>query len=292
MVRTFLACVLGLFMVGCEQEPAATPNVIEFGGDRPVFLDVPTDYDHATPTPLIVYLHGYGGGGYFESRWTGVHNLIEEQGVLFLAPEGAIDAAGKSYWNAFPTCCAGRGDPPLPAVDDVAYLGGLVEDVSAVWNVDPNRVYFMGHSNGGWMAYRMACERADLIAAIAPSAASLYDDPAFCNPSEQVSALHIHGALDDAVPYDGDVGQPGAVASIELWASYNGCQPTRTAASPDYIDIEEARAGAETRVEQITDCPTGITHELWTMEDVGHTPAWNQQYHSLVYDWLAAHAKP
>jgi polyhydroxybutyrate depolymerase len=294
VVRPILVVGLGVVACACGDgaDGVRAPDQYEFGGDRPVFLQVPSSYEHATPTPLVVYLHGYGSVAFVESRWTGVERLVEQEGVLLLAPDGKTDPNGNQFWNAFPPCCDGRGDPPLPPTDDVSYLGALVEEVSAVWNVDPKRIYFLGHSNGGWMSYRMACERADLIAAIAPSAGALYPDPARCRPSEHVSALHIHGELDDAVPYAGDDEQPGAVGSLELWSSYNDCEIGRTPASPDHIDIVASVAGAETRVEQVLACPPGIAHELWSMEGVGHAPAWSDGYARDVFAWLAAHPKP
>jgi membrane protein implicated in regulation of membrane protease activity len=51
-------------------------------------------------------------------------------------------------------------------VDDSTYLHRLLDAVKSAYRVDPTRVYFVGHSNGGFMAYRMACEHATEITAI------------------------------------------------------------------------------------------------------------------------------
>ena len=101
------------------------------------------------------------------------------------------------FWNADSACCDFEHKNP----DDVAYIGGLIDDISRDWPVDKNQVFVLGHSNGGYMAYRMACERADVIAAIGSLAGNASSMPSACTPSQPVGVVHMHGTIDDIVPY-------------------------------------------------------------------------------------------
>src|SRR5262249_16538348 len=156
-------------------------------------------------------------------------------------------------------------------VDDVAYLDGLIREISGVYNVDSRRVYLVGHSNGGFMAYRMACDRAQEIAAIVSLAGATWENPAKCAPDRAVSGLQIHADRDQEVldgggrsSDQGIEGYPGAMGSIERWASYNRCRPAIPSAGKP-LDLD-ALDGAETAVTRIGGCPSGISVELWTIQ--------------------------
>ena len=262
------------------------PDQYEFGGDRPVFLDVPSTYDHGEPTPLLILLHGFGTNGFTQSRVFGYDELFVEHNVLFAAPDGTVNADGKQFWNATDWCCGAAS-----GVDDAAYLLGLVEEISGVWNVDPKRVYFAGHSNGGFMSYRMACDHADKIAGIVSLAGATHLDPADCSPSEPVSVLQIHGDLDDTVQYAGEVGAyPSALESVTQWANLDGCAQTRTT-DPTRLDIEVGLDGAETAVERFDGCPTGLAVDLWTIEGAGHIPSLADTFRAETWAWMEAHPK-
>src|SRR5690606_11379293 len=109
-----------------------------------------------------------------------------------------------------------------------------------------NQVFVLGHSNGGYMAYRMACERADAITAIASLAGNASSMPEACTPSRPVNVVHLHGTADDTVPF------AGAMPSVEQWAMKNGCGTTRTP-TMDY-DFDTAVAGAETHAAATDGC--------------------------------------
>jgi len=270
------------------------PTQVWFGGERAVELMVPVSYDHAEPTPLVIVLHGYGVTARIQLAYSQLGDLVEDAGVLMLAPEGTDDEEGSLFWNATDACCDFYG----VGVDDVAYVGGLIDEVKSVYNVDPARVYLFGHSNGGFMSYRMACERAGDIAAIVSLAGATFDDPAACDPAEPVSVLQIHGDGDDSVDYEGgdnctdrECLYPGAAASLDAWAEYDGCGAGRSQ-DPGRLDLDRNLAGEETRVERQDGCPDGIGLELWTIEGGGHIPAVQSAFPGLVWGWLSAHSKP
>ena len=263
-----------------------------FGGDRPVELQIPDSYDAGVPTPLVILLHGYTASGAIQNGYFGMSAEANQRGVLFAFPDGTIDAMDNRFWNATDACCNFYGSD----VDDSAYLRGLVDDISAAYNVDPKRVHFVGHSNGGFMSYRMACDHADIVASIASLAGAMYDDTSMCGNSEPVHALQIHGDLDDTIEYPGGgvAGfiYPSAVASTEYWAGEAGCD-LMADTTPAPLDLDEGLMGDETTVARYaTNCDAGGSGELWTIVGGGHVPALTDGFSPAVMDFLLSHPKP
>ena len=246
--------------------------------------DAGLSLDEATLYPLVMVLHGYGASGFVQQAYFGAYPLATSGKAFVIAPDGTIDSSGKQFWNADPACC----DFGNTGVDDVAYLGKILDDLLASdWPIDPNRVFLIGHSNGGFMAYRMACERADIIAAIAPLAGLASSQPATCTPSRPVNVLHMHGTADASIPFTSD--GAGAEQSTAQWAQKNGCGTTRTA-GPD-LDLEQNLAGAETHTATVDGCPALGKVEQWTIEGGGHIPVFGPTFSQTWFDWLSAHAR-
>ncbi len=280
-------CAALLAACGGGEDGAAEPLPTVFGGDRPTSLQVPSTYDAGRSYPLLLALHGWGGTSLLNQIYLGFASAADARDILIAAPDGLVDRDGKPYWNASDVCC----DIYETGVDDVAYLTGLVEDIQAAYSVDPARIHVVGHSNGGFMAYRLACERADLFAGIVSLAgAAAFADPATCAPAMPVSVLQIHGTADETVPYDGNANFPGAVASVERYATYDAC--TGSLAPSGTLDIEKRLEGAETTTSTAS-CPPGLATDLWTIDGGAHSPILdNPRFADLVWTWLSAHPRP
>jgi polyhydroxybutyrate depolymerase len=230
--------------------------------------------------------------GAAEAAYTRLANLVDEEGVLLLAPDGTVDGSGNLFWNPeHAECGLGRGGP-----DDEAYLMGLIDEVSAVWNVDATRIYAFGHSNGGFMAYRLACEHADRFAAIASLAGAPAQDPADCAPNAPLSVLQIHGDLDDTVLYAGGTGvvdlvcpYPGAVETTSRWAVHDGCE--RTSSDAGVLDLDQLLIGPDTRIDRYDGCPAGVGVELWTIEGGAHIPAFRNDVHRTMWSFFSAYTR-
>jgi polyhydroxybutyrate depolymerase len=287
-----LAALFALSVMACGGDdggaPDAGPLPTVFGGDRPATLQVPADFDPAMDYPLLVILHGYSVNGVFQQSYLGLADAADGRGILVVAPEGSVDSGGRQFWNASDACCDFDGS----GVDDVAYLGGLIEEIAAAYPVDPSRVHLIGHSNGGFMSFRLACERPDLIASIASLAgAASFADPTACTPDRPVSVLVLHGDADATVPYEGSALVPGARASATRWAGYDGCGEVLEPGGA--LDLDRGLDGAETRVERAPACPDGSGVELWTLEGAGHVPSFAQPtFADAVWGWLDAHRRP
>ena len=254
------------------------PRPKTFGGDRPVDLRTPATLTDGKRYPLVVVLHGFGASGFVQFAYFGLGSLLETDAALVLAPDGTLDSNNRQFWNADSACCDFEGKNP----DDVTYLATLVEDVRAEWPVDD--VFILGHSNGGYMAYRMACERADLFAGIISLAGNAQSNAAGCTPSEPVHVVHMHGTADAVVPYDGT---NGAVASVTQWASKNGCATTRQPSGE--LDLDTSVAGAETMREVTDGCPDGGSVELWRMQGSSHIPTFTSTFATgTLLLWIAA----
>lgn len=257
---------------------------------RPYELTVPPAADGGTALPLVVLLHGYGVDAAWQDLYFGFSPLARQRGFLLALPNGTTNAQLQRFWNATNACC-GFG----ATVDDVTYLTAVIDDVARRYPVDPKKVFIVGHSNGGFMANRMACDRASKIAAFASVSGAQWKDESRCTPSEPVSALQLHGTFDTVVLYGGGynfgIEYPGAVETIATWATLNGCQATTQALTPD-VDLVIDALGAETTRTRHNGCPATGTAELWAMSGAPHAPTFTTSWAGAVYDWLLAHGRP
>ena len=185
----------------------------------------------ANPAALVVMLHGaLGTGAQAESSY-GWDDEAESAGFVVVYPDGY-----KRSWNVSGECC---GPPAAAHVNDVAFITALVRHVSTQLPIDPDRVYATGISNGGMLAYRLACDTT-IFAAIGPDSATELNA---CPSPAPISVIHVHGRADQTVPYDGGPGRrdnggtgdrpadtdgPPIPALIDTWRHVDHCAAPRT----------------------------------------------------------------
>jgi polyhydroxybutyrate depolymerase len=270
--------------------PMPSPSASRrFGGDRPAWV---IGTEGVAPAVLLA-LHGYGDTGANFVNALALPALARREGFVLVVPDGTPDRRGYRFWNATDACCNFFED----AVDDVAYLRGLLAEAAAAYRVDRRRRYVLGLSNGAFMASRLACEAADEIAAIVPISGTTWDDPGRCRPGSPVSVLQIHADSDRIILYGGGrhvlgIGRgayPGAVATVERWARLDACSGTRVPIAP-LLDLDH-EPGAETMVEYVAGCPPGVDVRLLTMRGAPHVPALATAFGDWVWGWLKAHPK-
>ena len=217
--------------------------------------------------------------------------LADQYGFLFVAPDGQLEAEGNQsrFWSASDACCNFQGS----SENDVSYIMTIINNIKSQYSVDGNRVYLIGHSNGGFMSYRTAYENSDSIAAIASlaGAEATIAGPAPANP---VHILQIHGTDDGTIDYEGadiqGTGYPGAVETVERWAAYNGCEIDGSEVA--HIDLESQLPGLDSIVVRYDQgCKVGGSGELWTITDGSHVPAISDSFSANVVEWLMAHPK-
>jgi polyhydroxybutyrate depolymerase len=243
------------------------------GRERTYRMYVPADLPQG-PVPLVLAFHGGFGWGDQFATTDHVEGLAESNGFVVVHPDGVkIPGNPGGVWNGG-ICC---GIAAREQVDDVAFVDALLDQVEgeieagAGQAVDPGRVYAMGHSNGGIMSYRLACELSDRIVAIGVVAGTLGIDADRCEPAEPVSVLHVHGDADHSLPLAGGVGGdslagvafPPPHDGFDTLAATDGCpaaEPATDDANPDLT------------VERRQPCDAGSTAEFVTIAGGPH--AW------------------
>jgi polyhydroxybutyrate depolymerase len=307
-MKCFAAALLAaVFALGCSKEETTgakatsapedggTTEALTFGGERPATVRVPAGYDPASGrlAPLLLVLHGYGTGGVINDIYMKMTTIADAKGFFYLSPDGTKDKAGKLFWNATDACCDFDGSQ----VDDVAYLTSLVREVQAAYRIDPKRIYVMGHSNGGFMTNRLACDRADVFAAAVSFAGASWKDGTRCAPSEPVGFLQLHGLDDQTILFAGSPGAgslgayPSAEATVALWAEKNGCTGALTDAGTS-LRVSADSPGADTRVSRHEGCRQNGAAELWPVGGARHAFSFTPEAVDSIWSFLEAHAKP
>lgn len=277
-----------------DTDSCATRPPLQIGGERPAQVQIPSDYTTKTRYPLIIALHGLGGDGYAISRYLGLDSRVDSKQYILVAPEGTKNANGQNFWNATPACCAAAQQDLH--VDDVAYIRSLIEEATANYSIDTRRIGLIGHSNGGFMALRMACEASDLVKSVVSLAGSTVADDASCTPATHpVSVLALHGDTDTRVSYDGGgrgpVSYPGAKETIRRFAAHAGCASSSPVRAPN-LDVVANIAGAETTVLYYSGCIESVEVALWTINDAGHGPGpWESSGLDSMVDWVIEHPR-
>jgi polyhydroxybutyrate depolymerase len=269
-----------------RQDSGVLPTTIGTD-DRPAEFVIPSAHDGVTPLPVIFLLHGYSANGPGQDLYFGFSRATVREGFYAVIPNGTTDASGNRFWNATPACCNFGGSD----VDDVAYLTALLDEVESLVPVAQNEVYFIGHSNGGFMSYRMACELSDRVAAIMSLAGADFLGETDCVPDQPVSVLQIHGDLDSTIMYAGTVGYPSALSAVRRWAARGGCEIEATPGAP--LDIDTGIEGNETEVESYETGCEAAEAALWTIRGGAHVPmvTTSTDFMPYVLDWLREHAR-
>ena len=280
--------LLALLLLGCGRArtggdagaAAMTPGDHEIslrhgGRTRIALVHVPPAAARATALPLLIALHGGGGEAAGFREYAGLDAVADREGFVVVYPYGTGPLPRRLLtWNAGAGCCGYARDRNI---DDVAFLMLLVDDVARRTPIDASRIHATGHSNGAMMVYRLAAERADRIAAIAPVAGAM--DVATFAPSRPVPVLHIHSVDDPRALYNGGLGPPfpltdnrvqhrAVTAGLDAWIRVNGC-----AAAPRVIETRTGRDSEDGQTATLLSwapCTSGAEVRHWKLSGAGH----------------------
>lgn len=179
---------------------------------------IPASYNASVAVPLVLNLHGYGSNNNQQEAYGDFRPIADTANFIIVHPNGTLDLTGNRYWN----CFGGSA-----TVDDVGFLSMLIDTVSAIYNIDPNRIYSTGLSNGGFMSYDLTYLLSHRIAAIASVAGGMvYSHMNVCNPLHPTPVMQIHGTADGTVPYAGDAYFEPVDSLIKFWVDFNHCNTT------------------------------------------------------------------
>lgn len=253
-----LVSLMGVGLVQGQARGALLFDTLTFDGlERSFLVFVPAGYDGLKPIPLVLNLHGAGSTAAEQVIYSQLNLVSDTAGFLVVIPD-AID----NFWNS------GFSFIPPGSPDDVSFLLGLLDSMSTRYNIDPNRIYSTGMSNGGFMSYRLACEASDRIAAIASVTGSMADNVyASCDPLRVVPVLEIHGTADLTVPFDGGLSSTAIPDVVEFWRVHNEC-PELPVIS-DFPDLESE--GCTVQAQRYFPCRDWSEMLLYRIENGGHT---------------------
>jgi polyhydroxybutyrate depolymerase len=240
-------------------KPGDSMGTLQVGSyTRDYIVHVPASYTGKTPVPLVTDWHGILFTNAIQQSFSGYQQKADKEGFIVVFPNG-IDTAWNVGW-----CCTSD-----KAVDDVAFARALIAKLETQACIDPKRVYAVGYSMGGGMSMKLACDAADIIAAIAPSAFDLMTENEWpCHPTRPITIIQFRSTGDPIVPYTGGPTSPpnglpitvdflGAEANFMKWAQLDGCTGSPAAAGGN---------GCRT----YSQCPQGAEVTLCTTQGGSH----------------------
>ncbi|AGA31222.1 extracellular catalytic domain type 1 short-chain-length polyhydroxyalkanoate depolymerase [Singulisphaera acidiphila] len=231
---------------------------------RSYLVHIPPSHDPKQPAPVVLAFHSAVMNGPLMARYSGLSEKANQAGFVAVYPNGTGRSNLLLFWDA--------GGVRAQPSDDVGFVAKLLDDLATVVNVDPNRVFATGMSNGAMMCYRLASELSDRIAAIAPVAGTMATET--CRPLRPVPVMHFHGTHDPLVLFHGpdertpkDLFFKSVESSIQSWAIANGCpSPPMIAKAPDL-----ANDGTSVSITTYGPGKEGAEVILYAIEGGGHT---------------------
>lgn len=234
---------ISVVCVECSAEcPDSCPEgkIYVDGVLRTYEVRLPAAYESNENMPVIIDLHGTYSTIEEHESFSDYNAIADANNIVMVWPQALefISCDNEYYssrWNA----------NFLALPDDIGFIDALIDRIIADYKVNPKRIYVDGLSNGGFMAYSLACALSDKIAAIASVAGSMTDNLlSVCNPSRVVPVLEIHGTADQICDYGGyNAGCEGHVAAVDdliaFWQSKNGCSSSYDEISYDDLDTSD-----------------------------------------------------
>ena len=215
-MRKLLLILLCVPLIGIGQQ-TLNESIIHVNLQRDYIIHIPSSYNVNTPVPLVFCFHGYTSNASTIMSYSNFNYIADTAGFIVVYPQGTL-LQGSTHWNV-------GGWTTASTVDDVGFSISLLDSISNEYNIDPERVYSTGMSNGGYMSFLLACQMSDKIAAIASVTGSMTPQTLnACNPQHPTPILQIHGTSDQTVPYLGDPTWTESIDDVlQYWVDYNNC---------------------------------------------------------------------
>ena len=194
------------------------------GITREYTLYMPESYNGSTKVPLLFNFHGHGSKIKDLIIVADMRSVAEANNFILVYPQGSL-LNGFSHWNA----CPPGGDNKSNA-DDLGFIESLIYGLLSDYNIDMERIYVAGYSNGGMMAYGLANYKSNLIAAVASVSGAMLDCTGPTN--HPMPVVHLHGTADEVLSYTG--GNAGgnefssAQSTLDYWINFNNTTTTPT----------------------------------------------------------------
>lgn len=203
-------------------------SIVHDGVNREYVLYIPDSYDGTSSVPLMLNFHGFGGSASDYMQEADMRSLAEVDTFILVYPQGSC-LDGSSHWNP----CPPGGDNKSTA-DDVGFVESMISEISSQYNVDMERIYAVGYSNGGMMAYGLANYKSDLIAAVASVSGTMLDCTGSTN--HPMPVVNLHGTSDGVVSYNGSTDWNSVQSTLDHWINFNNTVLIPTVTSDNTIE--------------------------------------------------------
>ena len=195
-------------------------TIVHDGINREYVLFIPNSYDGTSAVPVLFNLHGFGDNASDYMNNADMRAVAESDTFILVYPQGSC-SDGSSHWNPCPT-----GGDNKSTADDVGFVESMISEISSQYNVDMERIYAAGYSNGGMMAYGLANYKSDLIAAVASVSGAMLD--CIGSTSHPIPLIHLHGTSDGVLPYNGSSDWNSVQSTLDYWINFNNTNITPT----------------------------------------------------------------
>jgi len=247
-----------------------TPNreLTSEGNLRNYTLRIPDSYDSNVASALVIVLHGFGSRPEFIENNTQFTALGAQENFITVYPSGLQDNQGRRFWTS-----NGRINSEETDYDDIIFIQDLINSLKSELNIDENRIYITGNSNGGFMTYRSAFVLSNTFAAAAIHAGQFPNNlPEDLRPQGAIPIMHIHG-LQDNIVFAEEVpeGVPffNARESVNYWIQNNGANTEPTILRDDAdITISEWESPENNADVILIEAKNGV-HEWFTNSNSG-----------------------
>ena len=260
-----------------------TQELMHDGETREYLLYMPSSYDGKSKQPLVLNFHGYGGSMNSHLMAADMRVVADSSGFILVYPQGTL-IDGYSHWNA-----SLPSETNKSSADDFGFVSALIEKLGQNYEVDLNKVYATGYSNGGFMSYGLACHLGDKIAAVAGVSGTMIDIEQ-CAPQHKTAVMHLHGTSDGVVPYAGGNGFSSVEETIDYWADFNGLsdEPLLTNIDEGGLSIEHYSYSGEAGVATVEHYKIIGGDHVWFDLDINgvHT---NELIWKFLSRWSIAH---
>ena len=198
-------------------------TIVHDGINREYILYIPNSYNGTSAVPLMLNFHGFGGSASDYMNYADMRAVAESDTFILVYPQGSC-LDGSSHWNPCPV-----GGDNKSTADDLGFVESLVHELSSKYNVDMERIYAAGYSNGGMMAFGLANYKSDLIAAVASVSGVMLDctEPT----SHPMPVLDLHGTSDEVIPYNGSSYYSSVQSVLDHWINFNNTTTNPTVSS-------------------------------------------------------------
>jgi len=230
MKKSILITIIALStLFSCSKKDDKEPKIsnenaetlMHDGITREYILHVPEIYDGSVQVPLMLNFHGYGGIASEYMGWADMRPVADTENFILVYPQGTL-LDGSPHWNAGLDTPDNKSD-----ADDFGFVEALLNEISANYNIDSERVYVCGYSNGAFFSYALACFYSDKIAAVGSVAGTMLEETYdYCVPSHPTPMINIHGTSDGVVAYNGGVGLKPINAVLMYWINFNNANTT------------------------------------------------------------------